>query len=662
MKSLPDDNETFFEGLNPLLKEIYEDASKPSSDQYLRFLNDTEGRYCEDSICGEGGMKKVFAADDNFSGRRVAMGRLKDLKNSDSFLREVKLLARLEHPNIVPLYDVGMDEFDEPFLVMKLLGGCRLSDIFQRISKGEQEENLSELLEIFLKVCDATAYAHSKGIVHADIKPENIQIDDYGSVLLCDWGLACDLNDEVVMKRRQSNGHAEGTPGSMAPEQLTDEFGPLSMKTDIYSLGCLLYSILSLKRPLADKSVEEVMDLTMSGNIPSVDEVAEKSIPKALVAVTSKAMSLKPDERYDSIESLTEEIRAYLSGFATEAEEAGFIKQALLFYMRNKFSCTILFASFIAIGIIVSVFMGEVESSQRETLKALKEVESEKKQKARVSEIAVKRLADRADNLVKGLKLVEAERVANQILRIYPDSKVGYGFLGQIYFFQYRFKEAEEAYKKAGERGSYFRRINLQMLSGKMTDPELIREMAKNYQETAVSYQLPVIYQKLSVKERYKFLFKLVQLYRIGGYEINSNTVIYDHVKKHLTIYGMRLRNISFISGLGLERLTMINCLISGAHILNELPLKSLNFEDSSIRGLDQLRPKVSEYLNLSGTNLLDHRFLNYIDPHTLDLSNTEVMWLAKLGEKKHLRKLVLSKTSIIKNLLKLFRQELPKN
>lgn len=641
---MAEDNETFFEGLNPLLKEIYEDASKPSSDQYLRFLSDTEGRYCEDSLCGEGGMKKVFAADDNFSGRRIAMGRLKDLKNSDSFLREVKLLARLEHPNIVPLYDVGMDEFGEPFLVMKLLGGCRLSDIFQRVSKGEQEGNLSELLEIFLKVCDATAYAHSKGIVHADIKPENIQIDDYGSVLLCDWGLACDLNDEVVMKRRQSNGHAEGTPGSMAPEQLTDEYGPLSMKTDIYSLGCLLYSILSLKRPLADHTVEEVVQLTISGNIPRVDEVADKSIPKALVAVTSKAMSLKPDERYDSIESLTEEIRAYLSGFATEAEDAGFIKQAVLFYMRNKLSCTILFASFIAIGLIVSVFMGEVESRHRETLKALKEVEFEKEKKVRVSEIAVKRLSDRADYLIKNLHLIEAEKVVNQILKIYPRSEMAHRFLGRIYFFQYRFREAEEMYQKAGEQDPYFRRINLQMLNGKMTDAELIQEMTKTYQEAAVTYQLPFIYKKLTVEEKHKYLFQLVKLYRTGGYKINENNFIYDHQKKHLTIYGMRLRNISFISGLGLERLTMIDCLISGASILDKLQLKSLNLESSSIRSLDEMRPKVTVYLNLSGTNLLDHRFLHHIDPHTLDISNTEVVWVARLRETKNLRRLILSK------------------
>ncbi|MCM8537353.1 MAG: protein kinase [Lentisphaeraceae bacterium] len=640
---MPDDNETFFEGLNPLLKEIYEDASKPSSDQYLRFLNDTEGRYCEDSLCGEGGMKKVFAADDNFSGRRVAMGRLKDLKNSDSFLREVKLLARLEHPNIVPLYDVGMDEFGEPFLVMKLLGGCRLSDIFKKIVKGEQEENLSELLEIFLKVCDATAYAHSKGIVHADIKPENIQIDDYGSVLLCDWGLACDVNDEVVMKRRQSNGHAEGTPGSMAPEQLSDEFGPLSMKTDIYSLGCLLYSILSLKRPLADKTIEEVVELTMAGNIPKVDEVAVKPIPKAMVAVTSKAMSQKPEERYDSVESLTEEIRAYLSGFATEAEEASFFKQAFLFYMRNKLSCLILFASCVAIGIIVSVFMGEVESRQRATMKALKEVESQREKKAEASKIAIKRLADRADYLIKSLHLVEAERVAKQILKIYPKSETGHRFLGRIYFFQYRFKDAEEAYKNAGEKEPYFRRINLQMLNGEMTDTELIREMIKTYQETAVTYQLPIIYKKLTVEERYKLLFYLVPLYRTGGADVNAGNVIYDHRSKHLKIYAMRLRNISFISGLDLERLTMVDCLISGSNILSKLHFKTLNLENSSIRGVDDMRPKVSGYLNLSGTNLLDHRFLNHIDPTILDISNTEVVWLAKLGSTKNLRRLTLS-------------------
>ena len=117
---MEDKQENFFEGLNPLLRDIYHEAG--ISTDKTAFLADVEGRYSHEQQCGEGGMKRVYAAEDHFCERKIAKAILKDDANAGNFLREIRLMARLEHPNIVPLYDVGLDEDGEPYMVMKLLG------------------------------------------------------------------------------------------------------------------------------------------------------------------------------------------------------------------------------------------------------------------------------------------------------------------------------------------------------------------------------------------------------------------------------------------------------------------------------------------------------------------------------------------------------------
>ena len=186
--------EEAFDNRNPALK-IYSELAAQAPDSPQAIFDDiltVEERYCQSSVINQGGMKKILKTTDSLTNRPVAKAILidfEDLHKTENFLREARLTAALEHSNIIPVYDIGVDETEGPYFIMKLVGGRNLGSILKSLSAKEKdtEYSLQDLMEIFLKVCDAVAYAHSKGIIHLDLKPENIQIDDYGEVLVCDW-------------------------------------------------------------------------------------------------------------------------------------------------------------------------------------------------------------------------------------------------------------------------------------------------------------------------------------------------------------------------------------------------------------------------------------------------------------------------------------------
>ena len=154
-------------------------------------------KYELDHVVGEGGMKTVYQTTDFDSNRKVAMAVLsRESKPSmvRRFVREARITAMLEHPNIVPIHDVGVNEEGEPYFVMKYVEGENLSTILKKLRDGaakyRKRYTVSYLLDIFQRVCNAIAFAHSKGVLHLDLKPSNIQVSDFGEVLVVDWGIA----------------------------------------------------------------------------------------------------------------------------------------------------------------------------------------------------------------------------------------------------------------------------------------------------------------------------------------------------------------------------------------------------------------------------------------------------------------------------------------
>jgi len=280
---------------------------------------------------GSGGMGTVYLAEDSVLGRRVAL-KIIDLPElradlSARLLREAQILARLEHPGIVPVHDAGTLADGRVFYAMKFVEGERLDIRAKRI------EALSDRLRIFQRICEAVAFAHAHGILHRDLKPENIMVGPFGEVLVMDWGVAKILREDpaaqedhagIPTERSQNaptetkplktaHGTVLGTAGYMAPEQARGEIDSLDERADIYSLGAILRFLLSGKQPAV--GAERLNRL----NNESAPLAAAGSAPKAVAAISQKAMAEDRASRYASVSDLANDIARYLDGSPVSA-------------------------------------------------------------------------------------------------------------------------------------------------------------------------------------------------------------------------------------------------------------------------------------------------------------------------------------------------------
>ncbi|MBK7757955.1 MAG: protein kinase [Deltaproteobacteria bacterium] len=205
----------------------------------------------------------------------------------------------MEHPNVVPVHDIGVDDEGRPFLVMKWVRGRSLSALTGHLE-------LHEALDTFRKVCDAVAFAHARGVLHRDIKPENVMVGEFGEVTLLDWGLAYSLG------RAQTGGsQVAGTPAYMAPEQVAGRLDALDVRTDVYGLGAVLYELMVHAPPFAGPT-QEVLTQVQEGVLPSPRR-RRPSISRELEAIILRAMSPRPEDRYPSVLALRADIDAVLA-------------------------------------------------------------------------------------------------------------------------------------------------------------------------------------------------------------------------------------------------------------------------------------------------------------------------------------------------------------
>ncbi|MGB0582379.1 MAG: WD40 repeat domain-containing serine/threonine protein kinase, partial [Limisphaerales bacterium] len=355
-----------------------------------------------------GGMGAILRAIDGKFDRTVAMKVLLPESMTESarrrFVREARILARLEHPNIVPVYDIGDEDGDLSFYTMKLVRGVTLDKILKRIRDGDEasilEYPLDQLLVIFRKVCDALGFAHERGIVHRDLKPENIMVGAFGEVLVMDWGIAKLMEQDDVGIDSVNEPLAEfsddaltmagavmGTPRFMAPEQAEGEQGSIDQRTDVYAMGAILYNILTLHPPVSGTKVSEILDRVKSGSITPptcFDSAHEKApsvgvpagaislrhlpsgrIPAGLSAVAMQALALEPSDRYLDVGELGADVGAYQAGFATAAEDLSVFGHLALFVGRHRAVAVTCFVAFVVIALVTTGFMIQLKHEEQ---------------------------------------------------------------------------------------------------------------------------------------------------------------------------------------------------------------------------------------------------------------------------------------------------------
>jgi serine/threonine-protein kinase len=300
------------------------DPERATGDPETTFISQDEAflkRFLRVGVLGIGGMGEVSEHEDSVIGRRVAIkrirARLEHPQRAAAMLeREARVTGRLEHPNIVPLYDMGSLDDGSPYYVMRLLMQPTLAQVLQALRRRDPDTvatfSLNKLVRCFVQVCQAVDYAHSRGVVHCDLKPANILVGAFGEVLVVDWGFC-----HILGERRAQRG---GTPGFLAPEQLDPQLGPIDPRTDVFALGAVLYDILCLHHAFPIQPLPVLIEAVRRGQQPLPEPVRpslrtpDRRIPAELDEICLRALTLAPAGRYPSARALAEAVEAYLEG------------------------------------------------------------------------------------------------------------------------------------------------------------------------------------------------------------------------------------------------------------------------------------------------------------------------------------------------------------
>lgn len=610
----------------------------------------TERYQVMDLIC-EGGMGQIFKAFDSKTDRYVAYKSVKDKATYQFELRfryEAEVTARLEHPNIMPVYDIGQDENGKPFYTMKLLKGKTLEEYLKN------NRPQKELIDLLIKVCDAMAYAHKNNIIHRDLKPENIIIGEYGEVLVLDWGIAKVLdspeqfieNEELINLSSELTqcGAVMGTPCYMSPEQ-TENAENSDKRSDIYSLGAIFYKMLTGKEPFTGKNAEEIIQNVKNGAIQSPEE----NVPASALAVCKKAMSLNPQERYHSVEEMSSELKKLQGGFNVSAENAGLLKTLMTTLKRHK-TVTGLTALFLLIIAGLSIFNfirinDEKKIAQYNYQKAQDALNDLKK--------ASPVYLDRARHSIAIGKFDDALVDVQTYLALNNGSKEAYFLLGRINQGKMKFEDATKAFEKAQGWGGKAKvavcysslqisknawmacgpdgriapddKLNIYMsLVNNMQLPEaatMLDDILKNRQYAVQVYE--ALFKNSGLKGNLTFT-KSGTLQMDLSKDTTDITVLRHFQKAFFTKLSLKnspVSDIESLAGLQIRELDLSGTRVARLNQLKNPELQILNLAGSRFQNLDDLKGRSFKKLDLSQCPIEDLSALVFIDAEELNLA-----------------------------------------
>jgi serine/threonine protein kinase len=349
---------------------------------------------------GRGAMGEVHVAKDLKLKRKVALKWIKegkvDQQSKFRFIREILITSQLDHPNIVPIYTMERSTTGNLAYSMKWIKGRTLGDLIAErvdaIQAGKLENGTlkEEFLEIFLKICEAMAYAHAKQVIHRDLKPSNIMIGPYGEVYVMDWGIArvigtkdIEYAGEIDVEKIElggdgyttQDGAVVGTLSYISPEQAQGEVEQLDQKTDQYALGLILFNLMTLQPPIPKGKLLDMLRRARRGQIaPVVHLSPKKTIAPELEAIIEKATDNSPDKRYESVDALAEDIRRYLHNEEVTAKPDLLLAKITRLVSKHRTKTLIAFMSLALFALVSNIYNLNQQQTEREATQ-IREIE-----------------------------------------------------------------------------------------------------------------------------------------------------------------------------------------------------------------------------------------------------------------------------------------------
>jgi eukaryotic-like serine/threonine-protein kinase len=411
-----------FNPLNNIINEIFENGNITTSLDNLK----SKKRYTTIKELGKGGIGLVLLVSDQHIGRNIAIKELLGTSSkgttpsksiNNRFLREALVTGQLEHPSIIPVYDIDFTDDGKLFYTMREIKG---QNLMERILMAETLRERLLLLPHFRDCCNAIGFAHSKGVIHRDIKPENIMIGEFGETIVLDWGLAKVLGEKDSQANRIKgdieklkliagdetiDGSTLGTPIYMPPEQALGKIKEIDELSDLYSLGTVLYEIITGKRPFYGANAMEILLKVASEPIEEIIE-HEPLAPKELIAIVKKATAKEKKFRYQSVVELNRDVESYMAGDRIDAYSYSSWELFHRFVKKNR-------ALMISTAVVVLALLGTVlftslsykkeltarKSEKAAKLRAINSLKNEKIEKAKAKFNYAQALQSRAHHL-----------------------------------------------------------------------------------------------------------------------------------------------------------------------------------------------------------------------------------------------------------------------
>ena len=644
--------------LTPIVKQGVKNQPYSQSSQHERYEVSRQ--------LAKGGMGEIYLALDRQLQKHVALKVMTPevAENTDlaqRFTQEAMVLGRLDHPHIVPIHDLGVDAQGRNYYAMKFVRGTTLKEVLNGLRCGQasivESYPLTRLLEVFSKVCDAVAYAHSKKIIHRDLKPANIMIGEFGEVMVMDWGIAKILNQPenktTTSNLRNSSsgtqyGTVMGTPSFMAPEQAEGRLEEINEKTDIYSLGAILYNILTLHPPIKGNGRNpEVIEKIKSGKIVNPNTYTTSTtvllhcpdlqVPEPLSAVAMQALSRRALDRYPDVHSLQREITAYTAGYAPKAEKAGLLRQLQLSVRRHSAfftACSVIF-------LLTFAFAGHAYWSGQQQGKLASRYRAIAPQSHKL-----------AGQLMKRGLFSEALSPSEMAAQLAPDKPTHWQRLARIqlalHYPSSALKSIEKAEKLTDEDAftSQVKTLCERLTEEYGTEQLPLHALAKVFywqRKRGMTIDARYTLRRIEIEKTNSWNTAQLAMKKMG---LSGRIQRNQHGYLKINLAGTKTQDLSSLSRLPVYSLNLWQTPVRNLKALNQMPLRSLSLAYAPVENLSPLRGRPLRSLTIAYAPVKDLSPLKGAPLVYLHLSGTKTHDLSPLKDMP-LKSLHLDRTPI---------------